>query len=56
MNWGSVAGQNWQAEGESFFGLLGMEMRGRMLESWCVVEGGVQPSFYRPREGERGHE
>jgi hypothetical protein len=24
-----------------------------MLESWCVVEGGVQASFYRPREGER---
>jgi hypothetical protein len=42
--------------GWSFFGLLGMRMRGILLESWCVVEWGVQASFYRPREGERGHE
>jgi hypothetical protein len=53
MNWGTAAGQNWQAEGESFIGLLGVGMNGRMLESWCVVEAGVQTSFYRPREGER---
>jgi hypothetical protein len=25
----------------SFFGLLGMRMRGRLLESWCVMEGAV---------------
>jgi hypothetical protein len=42
--------------GWSFFGLLGMRMRGIFLESWCVVEWGVQGSFYRPREGERRHE
>jgi hypothetical protein len=42
--------------GWSFFGLLGMRMREILLESWCVVEWGVQASFYRPREGERGHE
>jgi hypothetical protein len=42
--------------GWSFFGLLGMRMRGILLESWCVMEGVVQASFYRPREGERGHE
>jgi hypothetical protein len=41
---------------ENFFGLLGMRMRGRMLESWCVMEGALQASFYRPREGERRHE
>jgi hypothetical protein len=35
---------------------LGMRMRGILLESWCVVEWGVQASFYRPREGERRHE
>jgi hypothetical protein len=40
----------------SFCGLLGMGMRRKRLESWCVVEGGVQASFYRSREGERGHE
>jgi hypothetical protein len=40
----------------SFFGLLGMRMRGRLLESLCVVKRGVHTSFYRPREGERGHE
>jgi hypothetical protein len=40
----------------SFFGLLGMRMRGRLLESWCVVEGAIQDSFYWPREGERRHE
>jgi hypothetical protein len=40
----------------SFFGLLGMRMRGRLLESWCVVEGAIQASFYWPREGERRHE
>jgi hypothetical protein len=28
-------------------------MRGRLLESWCVMEGAVHASFYRPREGER---
>jgi hypothetical protein len=39
--------------GWSFFGLLGMRMRGILLESWCVVEWGVQASFCRPREGER---
>jgi hypothetical protein len=37
----------------SFFGLLGMRMRGRLLESWCVMKGDIQASFYRPREGER---
>jgi hypothetical protein len=42
--------------GWSFFGLLGMRMRGVLLESWCVMEGAVQASFYRPREGERRHE
>jgi hypothetical protein len=42
--------------GWNFFRLLGMRMRGILLESWCVVEWGVQASFYRPREGERGHE
>jgi hypothetical protein len=42
--------------GWSFFGLLGMRMRGILLESWCVVEWGLQASFYRPREGERRHE
>jgi hypothetical protein len=31
----------------SFFGLLGMGMRRRILESWCVVEGGVQTFFYK---------
>jgi hypothetical protein len=41
---------------ENFFGLLGMGMRGRVLESWCVVKGAVQASFYRPRKRERGHE
>jgi hypothetical protein len=39
--------------GWSFFGLLGMTMRGILLESWCVMEGVVQASFYRPREGGR---
>jgi hypothetical protein len=29
----------------SFFGLLGMRMRERMLESWCVVEGVSMPPF-----------
>jgi hypothetical protein len=52
---GYVAGRNWQS-GWSFFGLLEMRMRGTLLESWCVVEWGVHASFYRPREGERGHE
>jgi hypothetical protein len=33
-----------------------MRIRGRLFESWCVVERGVQASFYRPRERERGHE
>jgi hypothetical protein len=42
--------------GWSFFGLLGMRMRGILLESWCVMEGAVQASFYRPRKGERRHE
>jgi hypothetical protein len=28
----------------------------RMLGSWCGVVGDVHASFYRPREGERGHE
>jgi hypothetical protein len=42
--------------GWSFFGLLGMRMRGILLESWCVMEGAVQASFYRPREGGRRHE
>jgi hypothetical protein len=41
--------------GWSFFGLLGMRMRGILLESWYVMEGTVQVSFYRPREGERRH-
>jgi hypothetical protein len=41
---------------KSLFGLFGMRMRGILLESWCVVEWGVQASFYRPREGERRHE
>jgi hypothetical protein len=40
----------------SFFGLLEIRMRGRLLENWCVTEGAVQASLYRPREGERGHE
>jgi hypothetical protein len=40
----------------SFFGLLGMRMRGILLESWCVMEGAVHASFYIPRERERGHE
>jgi hypothetical protein len=40
----------------SFFGLLGMRMRGRLLQHWCVVERGVQATFYRPTVGERGHE
>jgi hypothetical protein len=39
----------------SFFGLLGMRMRERFLESWSVMEGAVQASFYRRREGERRH-
>jgi hypothetical protein len=39
--------------GWRFFGLLGMRMRGILLESWCVMEGAVQASYYRPREGER---
>jgi hypothetical protein len=42
--------------GWSFFGLSGMRMREILLESWCVMEGAVQTSFYRPREGERRHE
>jgi hypothetical protein len=42
--------------GWSFFGLLGMRMRRILLESWSVMEGAVQASFYRPREGERRHE
>jgi hypothetical protein len=37
----------------SFFRLLGMRMRGRLVEIWCVMEGAGQASFYRPREGER---
>jgi hypothetical protein len=40
----------------SFFRLLRMGMRGRLLKSWCVMEGAIQALFYRPREGERGHE
>jgi hypothetical protein len=42
--------------GWSFFGVLGMRMRGILLESWCVMEGAVQASIYRPREEERRHE
>jgi hypothetical protein len=38
---------------ESFFGLLGMRMRGKMLESSCVVEGVSRPPFIgQGREGE----
>jgi hypothetical protein len=40
----------------SFIGLLGMRMRGILLESWCVMEVDVYVSFYRPREGKRRHE
>jgi hypothetical protein len=40
----------------SFFGLLEMRMREILLESWCVMEGTVQATFYRPREGERRYE
>jgi hypothetical protein len=42
--------------GWSFFALLGIRMRGILLERWCVMEGAVHASFYRPREGERRHE
>jgi hypothetical protein len=39
--------------GWRFFGLLGMRMRGILLERWCVMEGAVQASYYRPTERER---
>jgi hypothetical protein len=61
QGWGCELGAMWLDEigrksGWSFFGLLGMRMRGIMLESWCVMEGVIQASFYRPRERERRHE
>ncbi len=40
--------------GWSFFGLLGMRMRGILLESWCVVDRVSRPPFIgqgREREG-----
>jgi hypothetical protein len=40
----------------SFSGLLEMRIRGRLLESWCMVERGIRAFFYRPREGGREHE
>jgi hypothetical protein len=39
--WTELAGRG----RESFFGLLGMRMRERMLESWCVVEGVCRGPF-----------
>jgi hypothetical protein len=39
-----------------FIWTVGDENERILLESWCVAEWGVQASFYRPREGERGHE
>jgi hypothetical protein len=47
-----VAGENWQAEQKEFCGLYAMEMRRRSLGTYCGVVGGVQASFYKPREGE----
>jgi hypothetical protein len=43
----------------SFFGQLGMRMRGRLLESWCVVERVSMPPFIgqgREREDVNKHE
>jgi hypothetical protein len=36
-----------------FLWTVGDENERRLLESWCVMKGAIQASFYRPREGER---
>jgi hypothetical protein len=52
---GIAAGPNWQAEKDIVY-LDSMEWEGGECLEAGVVEGAVQGSFYRPREGERRHE